>query len=391
MFKNRIRLPFFLSKPQFPVERNVFRKADGSSHLLSAIIRNTYEGKTDQLPEDWHRKLIIALAHKEVTIEDNRLLTDVVLDGDYGIDWQDFLNYPIAGATFTIQTTPFNASTGNCQSCAEITQLDLVDDYTDEVWGEGQTHEFSDIITANDTICCFPFTISISSFNSNYFESVTVDDAGVVTVVIKDPVPVLTDVLIATYRVTCENGGYDEANIYGNLDGSAIVCEPPTDLQVELDPEDGTTATISWTEPAPPPSNGYVWALYTTDIGTPVQGGNTSADEIFLTGLTPGTTYYFALNSECDDFLISETVTISFTTGGTIANSCGEFDVTYIPSVLEPLPSFSYMDCAGVVQTHVFTAWGTVTKCMLINPGSTTPIFFAAPNPEITINYAGLC
>lgn len=74
-YKNRIRLPIMFTKPQFPTERNVFRLADGSSKVLSVIIRNTFEGSTDQLPEDWHRKLVVAMSHDEITIENERLMS----------------------------------------------------------------------------------------------------------------------------------------------------------------------------------------------------------------------------------------------------------------------------------------------------------------------------
>src|SRR6187549_2999416 len=141
-YRNRIRLPIMFCKPQFPMERNTFRLADGSSKVLSVVIRNTYEGKTDQLPEDWHRKLVIALAHDEVSIENERLLSNVTLNGDYGIDWQDFLQYPIAQANFQVQVTPFNATNSNCQTCEEMSQVVCVDDTTDEVWEEGSTNQF---------------------------------------------------------------------------------------------------------------------------------------------------------------------------------------------------------------------------------------------------------
>ncbi len=245
MFKNRVRLPIMFAKPQFPTERNVFRLANGASKVLSVIIRNTYEGKTDQLPEDWHRKLVIAMAHDEVTIENERLMSNVVLDGDYSIDHQEFLNYPIAQATFSVQVTPFDATNSNCQTCDEMTQLNLVDDTTDETWAEGTTHDFPDVVTDNDAICCNPFEITLVTYNTNYFENVSISAGGVLTATVKDPVPSIENVFIATYRVTCPDGSYDEANIYGNISGTSPEC-PPWIQNIETEVESSTSVTMSW-------------------------------------------------------------------------------------------------------------------------------------------------
>lgn len=389
-FRNRIRLPFYLSKPQFPMERNVFRKADGTSQLLSAVIRNTYQGKTDHLPEDWHRKLVIALAHDSVTIEDNRFLSDVVIDGDYNIDWQDFLNNPLAQAGFTIQVTPFDATNSNCQTCEEIAQVELVDDYTDEIWEEGTTNEYPDLITANDTICCYPFEIEIVSFNTLYFDSVTVDQDGVLTAIVKDSVPILNDVLIATYRVTCENGGYDEANVYGNLNGTSTECVPVTDVSVVKN-GDGAY-TVSWVEPSPAPAGGYNYNLYlTTDLFTPIETGNTSGNSVAFTGLESGESYTVVIESACGGYDVSTPTTLPFTVDIFGEITCYSYQVNFfnVPGINT---SFSYLNCEGTVINYQ-TGYGTgqVTLCMLTNPGETTPIFFAASSNDIVFTQLGLC
>ena len=57
-FKNRIRLPFYLSRPQFPDEKNIFRLANGVAKVQSIVIRKVYEGETDYLTEDQHQRLL---------------------------------------------------------------------------------------------------------------------------------------------------------------------------------------------------------------------------------------------------------------------------------------------------------------------------------------------
>jgi len=386
MFKNRIRLPFILTKPQFPVEKNVFRKADGSSHVLSGFVRNTYEGKTDYLTADWHKKLVIALMHKDVTVEGTNFLSDVVIDGDYGIDWNDFLYNPVAPASFTVQVTPFNASTSNCQSCSEITQLSLVDDYTDEIWDEGSTHEFPDIITANDSICCYPYTISLISFNTDYFDSVIIDANGVLTATVSASVPVLNNVLIATYRVTCENGGYDEANVYGNINGTDPGCVPPSGISAESDPDDGTVETITWIEPDPAPAGGYDWVLYSCDdIYTVIQSGNEGTGLVNLTGLTPGECYIFSVASKCESGT-STYQSIEFTTSATGGEDCIRFRLTFF--------GFNgyadFVGCNGNVEHVDFPTSSSVVRCVLCFAGTTTPVLFEA-STGVTLSYEGTC
>lgn len=391
MFKNRIRLPFYLSKPQFPVEKNVFRKADGSTKLLSAVVRNTYTGKTDQLPEDWHRKLVIALTHDEVTIEDNRLLKDVVLDGDYAIEWQDFLNYPLAQSEFIVQVTPFDATNSNCQSCSEISQIDLVDDTTDVVWDEGTTNIYPFSILDNDTICCFPFIVEIVSFNTDYFDSVTVDNAGILTATVKDPVPIIDGLLIATYRVTCANGQYDEANVYGNITGTSTECVPVTGLVGTQDENDGTVYNFQWIEPVPAPSVGYDWDLYlASDLGAVIQSGNVpTGNTLDLTGLTEGTQYVFIIYSKCAEG-VSTGVTNNFTTPVPESELCGRFLVSHLPPFFTTA-DYSYMDCFGVIQNVTVAGIDERELCMMISAGGTTPTFFATGSAYVTYTYMSLC
>lgn len=380
------------AKPQYPMERNTFRLSDGTTKVLSMVIRNTFEGKTDQLPEAWHRKLVIAMAHDTVNVENERLLSDVVLDGDYSIEWQDFLNYPVAQATFNVQVTPFSATNSNCQTCEEMTQLNLVDDSTTDVWVEGTTNIFPDVLTDNDSICCRPFTLSLVWFNPLYFTSVTLDNAGVLTATVIDPCPVINDVWIAKYRVTCPDGSYDEANVYGNITGSDVsFCYPPVGPLV-YSAVSSTEANISWDVTLPGPSCGWNWELYlTADLGTIIQSGNTGAPAVNITGLTAGVSYTVVVVSDCCAYDYSTPLDLEFTITSFAAESCGEFTVTYLPNVDDAPQSISYMNCAGEIVNRTFTVAELATICMLIYPDGTTPVYFVASSVDISINYNGLC
>ena len=390
MFKNRIRLPFYLSRPQFPAERNVFRDADGNTVLLSTVIRNTYLGKTDQIPEDWHRKLLIALSHKEVTIEDTRLLTDVVIDGDYGIEWQDFLDYPIASANFTVQVTPFNASSNNCLSCSEIEQIELVDDHTDDIFTEDETYDYPFLLTANDSICCYPYTVSLVTFNTLYFNSVSIDPVTLVLSFTVNPyVPILDDVLICTYRVTCENGSYDEANVYGNITGTNTECLFPNDLSFEITSVSPVVITFSWTPPAIPPAGGYEYILYPAlGFGTPIYTGNTFANTIDFSGvlIRLGFSYRFLIRSNCGGGDISDPVFIDVNVNKSESN-CGKFMLYYAG---ESFPeSVSFINCDGNIQTYIFNYSHAEFVCMI--ESDTVPLYAVASSPEIIITYIEPC
>lgn len=371
----------------------MFRKADGSSKVLSMVIRNTFEGKTDQLPEDWHRKLVIALAHDTVTIEGERLLSAVALDGDYEIDWQDFLSYPIAQAAFRVQVTPFDATNSNCQTCEEMTQLNLVDDSTDHTWAEGTTHEFPDVLTDNDEICCNPFVISLVSYNTTYFSLVVISGDGILTATVQNSVPDLTQVLMATYRVTCPDGSYDEADVYVNISGSgSAICPPPVG-PLSVSHLSGTSVYIDWDAIFPGPTCGWIWELYlTSDLGTILQSGTVMVSEVTITGLTTLEQYTVVVKSDCCAYDYSTSIEVTFVASETPANICGDFDVTYLPSVDTPPQSISYMDCEGNIQNETFVAGAIVSRCMLLPyAGATVPLYFVASTADITINKTGVC
>lgn len=300
-FKNRVRLPITIGKTQFPIEKNIFRRADGSSKVLSVIISKRVEVTTDQMPEDWHRKMVIALAHDDVTIEDNRLLTGVVIEGDYGIEWQDFLNYPLAQAKVTLNVTPFDATNSNCQTCEDITQISLADDDIPEEWEEGTSHEYSNVL-ANDSICCYPYEVELVSFNSFYFASVTLSESGTLNATLNPLVPPGTNVLIGTYRVTCPNGGYDEANIYVDvISGTGEPCEAPTDLIISG--ETSTSLLASWTS-----SVGYYYVTIAASHSPYIilESAFTGLASYTFDELEPETEYIITVQAVCGVYQLSD-------------------------------------------------------------------------------------
>lgn len=388
---NRVRLPFYITQPQFPTTREVFTNSQGVTKVYSAVIRKTLQGKTDHLPKEWHEKLVIALNHKQVTIEGSNYVTGVAMDSDYEIDWDDFLDNPLAMANFTVSSTPFRAVSDNCMTCDEVGQLSLEDDFTDEVFEEGQEVQYPYPITQNDNICCYPFTLEVIDYNTDYLLDFQLDQNGVASLVLHPLAPILNNVWLATYRVTCESGQWDEAKIYGNISGSLIACIRPSNLQLTYDDQDPETVRYDWNLISPAPANGYQWALYLSDdLFTPVFSGTTTDNFVVINDVPPGT-YTFAVRSSCGGGNYSLWTMLSgFSPRPINTDTCGNFNVTYIPSESEGMQTFSYIDCNGDVKSVVLAGAGVRNLCMLTDL-SNVPIYFSASTQDINYTYIAPC
>ncbi len=396
-FSNRIRLPMQLHSAQFPEERTAFRKANGITKTLSVVVRKTYEVETDFLPEIWHQRLKIALAHDNISWEGDRYLGGVSQDGDYTIQWPDgVLHYPTAKAECKVQVTPFDATNNNCQTCEEATQLELVDDtITNELYG-GDLQEDTDYtwpVADNDLICCYPAVFSLVSYNSEYLTNASIDAAtGLLSIHTGTDLASANELLIATYRVTCPNGGYDDADVYANFEGTAPdACLAPTDIEIESFGPNGFT--FSWTEAFPGAS--YYYELYegTSPIGTPVQSGDLgSLTSATITGLDSDTDYYFQVRTTCYDS-VSNYIGIG---GHTTPESavCGEYEVAFDDGTGIPSNSlsFTYRDCNGVLQPTVVFNNSSVLICALqTSPGVPVFIKAAGSGAGMTTTYIGEC
>lgn len=379
-FKNRIRLPFYLTEPQFPIERTGFRFANGVAKTISAVVRKTYIGKGDMMSERMLEKLAILLVHDDITIEGMRYLGGVALDSEFSIAYQDFMDFPLGIPTFTVQATPYFETNSNCQTCEEAVQLNLEDD---EFYGDlGEGEEDSINVFGNDVICCNPVTASITSFSSAYLTSMTIDNDGNLTVVVKNPAPSGTNVKLGTYRVTCPNGSYDEADIYGTIDGSEPACEPISGLNVTDMDGDAGTAVVNFTPSPSSPGDGYDWYLVIGgDLAHPVQAGNSASSPINLTGLIPGQEYEIIVIAVCaQDVFYSEAVFTNFTMPGTEDN-CLFFSVVNADYPDEPLARYTYMDCNGNLQNGLVRGVPDVV-CMLSTDG-VTPVYFTSNGPGL--------
>ena len=96
-------------------------------------------------------------------------------------------------------------------------------------------------------------------------------------------------------------------------------CTPPTSW-VGTPTHTTTSGTVSWTAPSPAPSNGYQYYISTSNTApsstVPVTGSVAAGTTtVTITGLTPSTTYYVWVRSNCgSDFSTWSTTSTSFTT-----------------------------------------------------------------------------
>jgi hypothetical protein len=387
-FVNRVRLPFKLTRPQFLEERDVFRKANGVTKVLNVVIRKQYEGETDLWPEKWHERFKIAIAHDNVTIEGEKYIGGVVQDGDYTINWVEFLDYPIAKATFKILVTPFDASNSNCGICSDdFIQAEANDDNVGEV---EENTAFDVDVLANDAVCCDPITLTIITYNSTYVQSVTINGDNTLHFILKDDLVTQNNIVLATYRVACDNGQFDEANVIANVTGSSEAeCLSPTNLAI-TDITD-TEAQADWDDMAG--ALAYDFALYlATDLVNPVSSGTVFLSSVPLSGLLPETDYVLFVRTTCDDDLASNYAQIPFTTTeAECEETCGRYRLTMDDGSGDTSHTSTvwYTDCNGDLQSQIVPNQNSTFICALQNsPGDAV---YISPLPSITIEYMGLC
>lgn len=387
-FKNRIRLPFYVTRPQYPREANVFRLADGSTKVQSVVIRKVFEGETENLSKEIHERFIIALSHDDVTVEGKYYLGGVSLDGDYEIDWVKFLSFPLAKAAFKVQVTPFDYSNDNCQTCEEISQVVCVDDNIGTI-DEDET--VSVPVLENDSICCSPVVISLVSYNTTYLDSCIISGNDIII----HAKPLLSDansIVLVTYRAQCPNGSYDEADIIGNINGTdpTPTCLAPLDpILVSLDSD--TSATFSWTAPSPAPACGYHWEVQRPVTGEVMASGDEAGVSVTVTGLPSNENFLrFYVRSNCCSLDSNYAGPVIFSLPPpSDTQSCGSYEV-FNAELPFQFGLVTYIDCNGVQQDEIVRGSESVTICALqTSPG--VPVELFGSGGDFTITYLGLC
>ena len=300
---NRIRLPFYLSKPQYPAEEDIYLKGNGVRVVLKSIVSKVMEGRTDYMPYKLHERLTIALRHDEVNVESEDFTGSIRMSGAYDIAWIEFLNYPVAPANFKAFEEEFVARSNKCDICDPAGNLTLENDAFESNLDEGT--EYSINVAANDEICCDSPVFSILSFDIDYVDTIDITQLGVVTLTLKAPLDSAPDKLLFTYKVTCGNGQEATADVYATVEGSNTpLCESPLSVATNaVDPSDNPAEIhADWIEPSGgPPTDGYYWQLLNEAGDTVISFGSTTDLFVNINSLDCDTTYKFRVRSVCDD------------------------------------------------------------------------------------------
>jgi hypothetical protein len=85
-------LPFYLTKPQWPQKKNVYKFSNGKQKLLSATVEKQYLLKADFMPVTFHESFTTALLHDYVKIECANIIdspVEIINSESYTVDWGD--------------------------------------------------------------------------------------------------------------------------------------------------------------------------------------------------------------------------------------------------------------------------------------------------------------
>lgn len=115
---NSIRLPVYVSRPQFPGEEKGYQKSTGEFIKLSERINKEWEFKTDWMPEEWHQYLRMALSCDNVYITNefaNLTNERIYKKEEYDIEWDEDRDFYLAkGKCKVFKTLLSKSVNSNC-------------------------------------------------------------------------------------------------------------------------------------------------------------------------------------------------------------------------------------------------------------------------------------
>jgi len=119
-------------------------------------------------------------------------------------------------------------------------------------------------------------------------------------------------------------------------------CNVPT--QLFTDPESATVVNIAWIAPIPAPSNGYIYtySIINDPFSANAITGTTTETFAVLNNLTPNTTYYFWVQSNCGATLSDRVSGGSFTTQMLSAGSFSIKNLKLYPNPVKDILNLSF-------------------------------------------------
>lgn len=157
---------------------------------------------------------------------------------------------------------------------------------------------------------------------------------------------------------------------------ATTACNEPT--QLFTDPESATVVNIAWVAPTPAPSNGYIYTYSTVNdpFSPNAITGTTTETFAVLNNLTPNTTYYFWVQSNCGATLSDRASGGSFTTQTLSAGAFSKKNLKLYPNPVNDILNLSFDNQITTVSIYNIVGQEVITKAVNSN--------------ETSINVAGL-
>jgi hypothetical protein len=114
---NRVRLPLYLSRPQFQDDEAIYRRSNGTRKLLKSVTSVEFSGYVQLMTQPWHERIKHALSHDFVALQGENYSGGIVKNGGYEIEWPEFMDFPAGPAKFKALATPYQWRNTNCANC----------------------------------------------------------------------------------------------------------------------------------------------------------------------------------------------------------------------------------------------------------------------------------
>jgi len=113
---NVIRLPIYFRNPQVKNDQDVYVRSNGTRTKLYARLSKQYQGLVDNVTEEVHQKLVVAMSHDSVTfVTDNDYSLECTFENEYNNNYPDVLmGVNVWPADFLVMETPFDEQNNNC-------------------------------------------------------------------------------------------------------------------------------------------------------------------------------------------------------------------------------------------------------------------------------------
>ncbi len=156
----------------------------------------------------------------------------------------------------------------------------------------------------------------------------------------------------------------------GSFTTAATACNEPT--QLFTDPESSTLVNIAWTAPTPAPSNGYIYTYSTVNdpFSPNAITGQTTETFAVLNNLTPNTTYYFWVQSNCGANRSDRASGGSFTTQTLSSGSFAKKNVKLYPNPVNDILNLSFDNEITTVTIYNLVGQEVITKAVNSNETS---------------------